>query len=128
MDIAMPLLNGLEASRHIRQAAPATKVLVLSAHSDDAYVERATALGVAGCLLKHTSSHEPSQAIREVPKGNTFFSPAVAKRLHAQKPPVRNGRPKQQVAHMNSRELEVVQLSGEGEANTQIAAELGLSM
>ena len=81
MDIAMPLLNGLEATRQIRQAVPDAKVLILSAHSDDAYVERVTALGAAGYLIKQTSAHFLSEAIREVQKGNTFFSPAIAKRL-----------------------------------------------
>src|SRR2546430_5872756 len=80
MDIAMPLLNGLEATRQIRKEVPETKVLILSAHSDDAYVEQVAALGAAGFLLKQTSSHVLATAIREVQKGNTYFSPSVAKR------------------------------------------------
>ena len=81
MDIAMPLLNGVEATRQIRQAVPDARVLILSAHSDDAYVERVTALGAVGYLIKQTSAHFLSEAIREVQKGNTFFSPSIAKRL-----------------------------------------------
>src|SRR6266851_5693444 len=81
MDIAMPLLNGLEATRQIRKDFPDTRVLILSAHSDDAYVEQVAALGAAGFLLKQTSSHVLANAIREVQKGNTFFSPAISKRL-----------------------------------------------
>src|SRR5512139_1278876 len=73
MDIAMPLLNGLEATRQIRKEFPDTKVLILSAHSDDAYMEQSSALGAAGFLLKQTSSHILANAIREVQKGNTFF-------------------------------------------------------
>src|SRR2546430_744165 len=57
MDIAMPLLNGLEATRQIRKDCPDTKVLILSAHSDDAYVEQVAVLGAAGFLLKQTSRH-----------------------------------------------------------------------
>src|SRR5580765_3599462 len=64
MDIAMPLLNGLEAARQILKKVPDTKVLILSAHSDDAYVEQVAALGAAGFLLKHTSSHDLAAAIR----------------------------------------------------------------
>jgi DNA-binding NarL/FixJ family response regulator len=64
MDIAMPLLNGLEATRQIRKAVPETKVLILSAHSDDAYVEQMAGLGAAGFLLKQTSSHVLAAAIR----------------------------------------------------------------
>src|SRR5438034_7051173 len=82
MDIAMPLLNGLEATRQIRKNFPDTKVLILSAHSDDAYVRQVTELGAAGFLLKQTSSHVLAEAIRAVDKGNTFFSPSIVRRLH----------------------------------------------
>src|SRR5437016_6919245 len=76
MDIAMPLLNGLEATRQIRKNFPDTKVLILTAHNDDAYVEQMTEIGAAGFLLKQTSSHVLAAAIREVYKGKTFFSPS----------------------------------------------------
>src|SRR6185436_19825342 len=82
MDIAMPLLNGLEATRQVLKAVPATKVLMLSAHSDDAYIEDATDSGAVGFLLKQTSSHVVCEAIREVQKGNTFFSLSITKRLN----------------------------------------------
>src|SRR5438094_10194736 len=93
MDIAMPLLNGLEATRQIRKECPDTKVLILSAHSDDAYVEQVAVLGAAGFLLKQTSSHVLATAIRQVGQGNTFFSPAISKRVHdrAQKALQRGG-------------------------------------
>jgi len=58
MDIAMPLLNGLEATRQILKAVPTTKVIMLSAHSDDAYVKNATDSGAMGFLLKQTSAHD----------------------------------------------------------------------
>ena len=128
MDIAMPLLNGLEATRQIRKAIPGTKVLMLSAHSDDAYVEQAIAFGAVGFLLKQTSSHDLSRAIREVQKGNTFFSPSIAKRLHDQKSPNVAGLLKKQIAHLTSREMEVLQLIAEGEGNKQVAAELSISI
>ena len=130
MDIAMPLLNGLEATRQIRKAFPDTKVLILSAHSDDAYVEQATAFGAAGFLLKQTSSHDLAKAIREVQKGNTFFSPSIAKRLHDrdQKSLDRGGQLKKKGNRLSSREVEVLQLIAEGKANKQVAAELGISI
>jgi DNA-binding NarL/FixJ family response regulator len=81
MDMTMPLLNGLEATCQILKAAPATKVLMLSAHSDDAYVEAATTSGAMGYLIKQTSADSVCTAIREVQKGNTFFSPSIPSRL-----------------------------------------------
>jgi DNA-binding NarL/FixJ family response regulator len=128
MDIAMPLLNGLEATRQILKAVPGTRVLILSAHSDDAYVEQVTALGAAGYLIKQTSARVLSQAIREVRKGNTFFSPSIARRLHHRKSLDRGGQFRKKVAHLSSREVEVLQLIAEGEANKQIAAHLGISI
>src|SRR3982750_2736270 len=83
MDIAMPLLNGLEATRQIRKEVPETKVLILSAHSDDAYVEQVAALGAAGFLVKQTSSHELAMAIRNIHQGETYFSASVLKRVQA---------------------------------------------
>jgi len=91
MDIAMPLLNGLEATRQILKAFPEIKVVILSAHSDDAYIDQAVAIGAVGFLLKQTSSHDLSAAIREVQKGNTFFSPSISARLHDQKVSARGG-------------------------------------
>ena len=82
MDIALPRLNGLEATRQVLKAVPATKVLMLSAHSDDAYVVEAVNSGAMGYLIKQTSADTVCHAIREVHKGNTFFSPSIPKRLH----------------------------------------------
>ena len=128
MDIAMPLLNGLEATRQIRKNSPDTKVLILSAHSDDAYVEQMAALGAAGFLLKQTSSHALATAIREVQKGNTFFTPSIAKRTRdrGQKSADRGGNFKKK-NKLSSREVEVLQLIAEGKPNKQVAAELGVS-
>jgi len=129
MDIAMPLLNGLEATRRIRKDVPDTKVLILSAHSDDAYVEQVAELGAAGFLLKQTSSHNLATAIREVQKGNTFYSPAISKRLKGrdQKALDREGNFKQKHNRLSSREVEVLQLIAEGKPNKQVATELGVS-
>ena len=129
MDIAMPLLNGLEATRQIIETIPATKVLILSAHSDDAYVEQMTGLGVAGFLLKQTSSHVLATAIREVQKGNTFFSPSIARRLPGRDPKSLPGRGqlKKKINRLSPREMEVLQLIAEGKPNKQVAAELGVT-
>jgi DNA-binding NarL/FixJ family response regulator len=82
MDVTMPLLNGLQATCQILKAFPATKVLMLSAHSDEAYIANAVNSGAMGYLIKQTSSNNVCHAIREVQKGNTFFSPSIPKRLH----------------------------------------------
>jgi len=130
MDIAMPLLNGLEATRQILKAVPATKVLILSAHSDDAYVKGATEAGAMGFLLKQTSSDNVCQAIREVQKGNTFFSPAIGRRVRDQyqKSPDGARLLKKRSNRLSSREAEILQLIAEGKANKEIAAELGISI
>jgi len=130
MDIAMPLLNGLEATRQILKILPATKVLMLSAHSDDAYVKNATDSGAVGFLLKQTSAHDVCRAIREVHQGKTFFSPSIARhfnRLNPQLP----GRAKalnSKAGQLTSREMEVLQLIAEGKANKETAAELGIGI
>ena len=130
MDIAMPLLNGLEATRQVCKEVPATKVIMLSAHSDDAYVTSATESGAVGFLLKQTSSQDVCRAIREVQKGNTFFSPAVSKRHDRLNPPTpdRHGALKKKAAQLTSREMEVLQLIAEGKANKETASELGISL
>jgi DNA-binding NarL/FixJ family response regulator len=129
MDIAMPLLNGLEATRQIRKEFPETRVLILSAHNDDAYVDQMTKLGAAGFLLKQTSSHVLATAIREVQKGKTFFSPSIAKRLQARDltSTDREGNSKKKNNRLSSREVEVLQLIAEGKPNKQVAAELGVT-
>ena len=130
MDVAMPQLNGLEATRQILRANPATKVIMLSAHADDAYVQQATAAGAVGYLIKQTSSHSLCEAIREVQKGKTFFSPSISRGLKRQyeKSPKRNGLDKKRSAGLSSREVEVLQLIAEGKANKETAAELGISI
>ena len=131
MDIAMPLLNGLEATRQLIKAVPAAKVLMLSAHSDDAYVTSATESGAMGFLLKQTSSQDVCKAIREVHKGKTFFSPSIARRESRIHPTSRDrlGKlVKEKVAELTSREMEVLQLIAEGKANKETADVLGISV
>jgi DNA-binding NarL/FixJ family response regulator len=130
MDIAMPLLNGLESTRQILHATPTTRVLILSAHGDDAYVEQAMALGAAGYLIKQTGSHVLAAAIREICKGKRFFSPSVSSRRyhHQRKAKAMGEKPKQNAAHLTSREVEVLQLIAEGKANKETADELHISI
>ncbi len=124
MDIAMPQLNGLEATRQVLKELPATKVLMLSAHSDEAYITNAIESGAVGFLLKQTSAHEVGTAIREVMQGNLFFDRSLAPELR--RTPVRPaGR---RLDQLSSREMEVLQLIAEGKANKESAAALGISI
>jgi DNA-binding NarL/FixJ family response regulator len=121
----------LEATRQILKALPATKVLVLSAHGDDEYVEQVLALGAVGYLVKQTSALVLAKAIREAYKGNTFFSPSILKRI-GQRGEVSiqgaSGRKKKLNLRLTSREVEILQLIAEGKANKQSASELGISI
>jgi DNA-binding NarL/FixJ family response regulator len=130
MDIAMPVLNGLDATRQILAADPVAKVVVLSAHSDDVYVEKMVEAGVAGFLEKQTSAEILTKAIQEVVQGRTFFSPTIAKRRRDDqgRPRNRDGLLKAHGARLTSRECEVLQLVAEGAANKQVAAELRISI
>lgn len=130
MDIAMPELNGIEATRQIRKASPDTKVLVLSAHSDDMYVKQMMELGASGYLIKQTSARHLVEAIMEVHQGNTFFSPVITKTIARQHQMSldRNGQAKQKKIELTAREMEVLQLVAEGAANKQIAGILDISI
>ena len=128
MDLAMPLLNGVEATRRIALEAPAAKVLILSSYNDDQHLQQAVEAGAAGYLLKETASQDLLLAIRETAKGNAFFSPPVSRRLSEQrrnqdlqaKPTV--------VPPLTTRQKEVVQLIAEGYSSKQIAGLLCLSV
>ncbi len=130
MDLAMPLLNGWEATRQILKAVPSAKVLILSTYDGDEHVHQAISAGAAAYLIKQTAAADLVKAIREVKKGNAYFSPAIAQRLRDQTwqvPPDGKASSASSV-ELTLREAEVLQLIAEGFANKQIAAELGLSV
>lgn len=120
MDVSMPLLNGLEATRQILHARPETRLILLSAHGESAYVEQAVSFGASGYLLKQASLEVLSHAIREVHAGRRFFGPSIV-------PPSspEDGRKK---PSLTMREAEVLQLVAEGRANKQIASDLNISI
>jgi len=130
MDIAMPILNGFEATRQILLVEPATKVLVLSAHSDDEYVAHMAEVGAAGYVVKQNSGQELVHAIKEIAAGRPYFSAAIAKRRRdaERKSRERGAVPGKPKRALTSREMEVLQLVAEGAANKQVAAALGISI
>ena len=121
MDIAMPVLNGLEATREILAAKPAARILILSAHNDTEYVRRASLAGAAGFLQKQMSVEDLTKAIAEV---------ARARRLPRDqgKSGHRKGWFKTDSARLTPRETEVLQLIAGGSSNKQVAATLGISI
>src|SRR5215831_15376132 len=129
MDIAMPLLNGLEATRQILKIVPTARVLVLTSYGDDECVEQMMQAGASGYLIKQTAANDLLKAIREVQRGNAFFSPAIAKRLRDQcRVAFTSGQPPRKASELTSREAEVLQLIAEGFSNKQIAGELCISI
>lgn len=130
MDIAMPELNGFEATRQILVADPKAKVVILSATSDDGQILRMCKAGVSGFLEKLGSIDVLAKAIRAVADGKAYFSPRIAKRLSDQqgKSQSPNDISKANTRPLTTREAEVLQLVAEGSANKRMASELGISI
>jgi len=130
MDIAMPGLNGLEATRQLAKLQPGSRIIILSAHCDDAYVKSAVDSSAAGFLHKQDSTHEVCRAIREVHRGGIYYSTSISRRFVRINPESRDqqGKMARKASLLTSREVEVLQLIAEGKANKETAAELGISI
>lgn len=129
MDLAMPQLNGIEATRIITARHPALAVVILSMHSDEGYVMRALNSGAKAYLLKDSAEDDLIRAIRAVRDGKSFFSPAVSRLLLEDY--VRQLEQRGLVDSyelLTAREREVLQLIAEGRANKDIANLLNLSL
>jgi DNA-binding NarL/FixJ family response regulator len=129
LDLSMPKGNGLEASRKIRQEAPNTRVLVLSAYQDVDLVQRLVELGVAGYMTKHSAADELLTAIREVSQGRSYYCSRIAGKLKSTRHnSFQAGRAATAPARLTPREQEVLCLIAAGQPNKTIASNLGLSI
>jgi DNA-binding NarL/FixJ family response regulator len=128
MDIAMPRLNGIEATRQVVRDLPEVSVIILSMHSDEEYLVRALTAGAKGYLLKDSAEDELVRAIHSVSEGKPYFSPAIAKTLledymrHLQQRGLTDS-----YDLLTNREKEVLQLLAVGKTNKEIATILDLS-
>jgi DNA-binding NarL/FixJ family response regulator len=128
LDVAMPLLNGIEATRQITRRIPNTRVLVLSMHADEAYVTQILQAGASGYLLKESADVDLMQAVGAVSMGKSFFSPAIARVMLDDY--VRQLADKgitDRYEALSAREREIFQLIAEGKTNKEIAALLSVS-
>lgn len=129
MDIGMPLLNGLEATRQIKRDNPGIQVLILTMHENPEYVAQVLSAGGSGYVLKKAAGKELVQAIRDVARGEAQFSPSVARtlaQLYLQS--LDSDAVRDPYDDLTPREREVLQLVAEGHSNQQVAEELGLSV
>lgn len=129
MDVGMPELNGIDATEQIRQASPATEVVILSVHSDSEHVFRALRAGARGYVLKEAAGQEVVQAIRDVHAGRRYLSMRIADTVAADFVRLRQEAPSRgPLDSLSAREREVLQLVAEGKSSAEIAARLSLSV
>ena len=129
MDIGMPLLNGIEATREITRIDPRIAVLILSMHAEGGYLRRSIDAGARGYLLKDADDLDVVRAVKALAQGGSFFSPAVAAQMREQLLNRNTGDGTDEVAVLTPRERQVLQLVAEGKSNKEIAVlmDLGVS-
>jgi two-component system, NarL family, response regulator NreC len=128
MDVAMPVLNGIEATKTIVTQRPATAVVILSMHADESYVMRALKAGARGYLLKDSAAADLIGAIQAVSQDKSFFSPKVSRILAEDYVRVLKQRGAvDSYDLLTSREREILQLVAEGKANKEVATALNIS-
>jgi DNA-binding NarL/FixJ family response regulator len=124
MDVSMPILNGVEATRQIVEIMPRCKVLVLTMHEDRETVRQILKAGASGCLIKRSAASDLFTAIEAVLRGEAFFSPSVSKMLLEDYIEVSG--PVEEI--LSNREKEILQAFGEGRTNMEIADLLHISV
>jgi two-component system response regulator NreC len=129
LDLAMPAMSGLEVTMALRDAIPATRILMLTRHGEYHHVQELLRAGANGYVLKQSSSEDLLQAIRVVASGKSFLDPLVAGQITQHYAADAEARPHGVVREeLSPREMEVVRLVARGYANREIAAELGISV
>jgi len=129
VDIAMPKLNGIEATKQIKALCPATAVLILTAYDDDPYVFALLEAGAAGYLLKNVRGRDLIEAIRAVHAGESVLHPAIARKVLDRFAPSPSKFPEErELDQLTERELEVLKLAARGMSNKDIAGYLNLSI
>lgn len=125
LDISMPILNGVQATRQIRKFNPKIKILILSMHKDEEYVREVFLAGATGYILKQTTGPDLIRAIKEVNRGNAYLSPSIAKHLVSEyREIVKGGKLAGKRTGLTPREMEVLQLIAEGNSSKKIAEQL----
>lgn len=127
LDVQMPVMNGIEATRQIRARFPNVHVLILTAYDEDPYVFALLQAGANGYILKSADADDLLQAVRRVHRGESVLSPEVTEKVVRQ---IQRGGPAQaaeQVEPLTAREIEVLRLAAQGRTNRAIARELGIS-
>lgn len=128
IDVAMPLLNGIETTRQIARRVPTTRILVLSMHADEAYVTQILQAGATGYLLKDSADVDLLQAVAAVAKGKSFFSPSIARVMLDDYVRQRGEKgAADRYETLSEREREIFQLVAEAKTNKEIAALLNVS-
>jgi DNA-binding NarL/FixJ family response regulator len=128
MDIGMPLLNGIEASRRILKALPKTRILILSMYSHEHYIHELLEAGISGYLLKESSGRDIVKAIQAAMKGETFLSPSISRVLVDKYLSMRKSSPKEErFNQLSNREREIFQLIAEGHSSKSIGQILCVS-
>jgi two-component system response regulator NreC len=128
MDIAMPMLNGIEATRQIRKVCPQTKVIILSMHSHDRYISELFSLGASGYLLKSSTGTDIISAIHTALKGSTYLSPSISDKVIEDYLSLKKKSHQDDLYNrLSNREREVFQMIAEGRSTKEIADILCLS-
>jgi two-component system, NarL family, response regulator NreC len=130
MDIAMPLLNGIEAAAQIAKRNPRVGIIILSMYSDETYLVRALAAGAKGCLLKESTESDLVRAVQAVSQGRPYFSSQIAQTLleDYMRQLQQRGPLKDSYDLLTDREKEILQLLAEGKSNKEVATLLALSV